>query len=252
MYELEPIIKDFEYLSKCRITLHDHHHLLINNDGSLMVERIRFSHRKTHNDCQYAPRNYCVEHCMFCYNNKIMRRSSRCYVNHCKYGNIEVAVPVFNGDAHVFSIFAGIWKTPLSACDREMIRMLERLLPVFASGLLDEAEKIRRSSKMHNTLEDKIRNFAVENFNRSVSTHDLAEKLSLSVSRVCHLVRECCGCSFTELLITERMKHAKLFLLHTDYRISEIAFMCGFQCVENFNRTFKTRTNSTPLEYRKM
>ena len=73
------------------------------------------------------------------------------------------------------------------------------------------------------------RQFA-ENFNRSISTHDLAGYLSLSVTRTCH---------------------AELFLRHTDYRIGEIAELCGFPSVEHFSRTFHRRSRMSPGQFRK-
>ncbi|MBO5899436.1 MAG: helix-turn-helix transcriptional regulator, partial [Lentisphaeria bacterium] len=90
------------------------------------------------------------------------------------------------------------------------------------------------------------------NFNRSISTADLAKHLTLSVSRTCHLVNSCFQCPFSELLIRERISHAKLFLSQTDYRVNEIAFMCGFSSVEHFNRMFRNQTALAPLAYRKL
>ncbi|MGB5358652.1 MAG: helix-turn-helix domain-containing protein, partial [Eudoraea sp.] len=35
-----------------------------------------------------------------------------------------------------------------------------------------------------------------------------------------------------------------------DLSISEIAFMCGFNSIANFNRVFKKSKGSTPTQYR--
>lgn len=252
MYELEPLLNNFESICKCRITMHDHHHLLVNPDGTLMVKRERFSHRQTHSDCGYASRHYCINTCMFRYNAKVNRRRCRVCVNHCKYGNIELASPVFRGDTHVFSLFAGMWKYPVSEEEHRRIIQLHCLLPIFVNGLLDEAERIRSSSLRVLSVKEKISEFISDNFNRAISTADLAKHLTLSVSRTCHLVNSCFQCSFSELLTRERIAHAKLFLRQTDYRAGEIAFMCGFSSVEHFNRMFRKKTSLTPLAFRRL
>lgn len=250
MHELEPFLNDFEALCQCRITLHDHHHLLVNSDGTLMVKKERFSHRQTHSDCGYAGRHYCIAQCMFRFNAKVNRLHCRSCINHCKYGNIELAAPVFRGDTHVFSLFAGMWKHPVSKEEHTRIMRLYSLLPVLVNGLLDEAERIRSGSLRIISVKEKIEEFVSANFNRSVSTADLAGYLTLSVSRTCHLVKSYFQCPFSELLTRERISHAKLFLRHTDYRVNEIAFMCGFSSVEHFNRMFRKKTSQTPLKFR--
>ncbi len=55
------------------------------------------------------------------------------------------------------------------------------LLPVFADGLLIQAEQYRIAVPGHAVQKEKIRSFIAENFNRPVSTADLAGFLSLSV-----------------------------------------------------------------------
>ena len=251
MHELEPLLKDFEELCSCSLTMHDHHHLLVNGAGELMVNRERFSHRKSYDACGYASRNYCVSQCMFRYNRKVERTRCRSCINCCMYGNIEVAAPVFKGNTHIFTIFAGLWKYPVSREQHKQIMHLHNLLPVFAHGLLAEAERIRCGTIQNMTLKGEIEKFIADNFNRGISTADLAKHLKLSVSRTCHLVKEYFNTSFFELLTKERLSHAKLFLNHTDYRMNEIAFMCGFSSVEHFNRMFRKKIGMPPGKFQK-
>ena len=251
MFELEPVLCSFEKLCGCRLTLHDHHHVLANPDGTPMFEQQRNSHRKTYSACSQVSRQYCIEHCMFKFNAEAERTRTRCRIDHCRAGNIEVAVPVFRNGRHVLSIFAGFWKSPLSEAERIRIRELCRLLPVFADGLLVQAEQYRIAVPGHAVQKEKIRSFIAGNFNRAVSTADLAGFLSLSVVRTCHVVRKTFGKSFSELLTDERLNHAELFLKQTDYRIGEIAELCGFQNPEHFSRTFHRRNGMSPGQFRK-
>jgi len=251
MFELEPLLGDFELLCGCRLTLHDHHHVLANPDGTPMFRPERTSHRRTYAACGKASRQYCIAHCMFRFNAEAERTRIRCRINHCREGNIEVAVPVFRNGRHVISLFAGLWHRPVEEPERKRIAALCRLLPVFADGLLTEAERFKAAVPGHAAQKEKIRAFIAENFNRRISTHDLAGYLSLSVTRTCHAVRETCGKPFSELLTDERLAHAELFLRHTDYRIGEIAELCGFPSVEHFTRTFHRRNRMSPGQFRK-
>ena len=252
MFELEPLLKDFEALCGCRLTIHDQTHVLLNNDSTSMFQPIRSSHRQTYPECSRPCRQYCVTHCMNEYNDKIDRTRPRYCINHCSEGHIEVAAPVFRNGRHVLSVFAGLWHLKTSLEVHRRILSLCRLLPVFAEGLLAEAERIRQKiDSGRQTQKERILSFVSENFNRAVSTRELARYLSLSVTHTCHLVTELCGCSFFELLTRERMTHAELFLRHTDYRVREIAFLCGFASVEHFNRIFKRWNRMSPTQFRK-
>ena len=216
------------------------------------VSKIRFSHRQTYAECSRPCRQYCVNHCMNEYNDSVERTRRRYCINHCREGHIEVAAPVFRNGRHVLSLFAGLWHWKTSPDEHWRIMSLCRLLPVFAEGLLAEAERTRQEVDWgRQTQKERILAYVTENFNRPVSTADLARHLSLSVTHTCHLVSELCGCSFSELLTQERMKHAELFLRHTDYRVREIAFMCGFASVEHFNRIFKCWNQLSPKQFRK-
>ena len=251
MCELEPILSGFEKLCSCTLTLHDHHHLLSNPDGTLMFRWERSSHRKTYPACSRMNRQYCIGHCMFKFNADAERIRMRCRINHCRAGNIEVAAPVFRNGHHVLTVFAGLWQRPVPEAERWRVRELCTLLPVFADGLLAEAERYKTVDPQYAVQKEKIKRFIVKNFNRQISTADLAGYLSLSVVRTCHVVRHSCGKTFSELLTEERLEHAELFLRQTDYRVGEIAELCGFSSVEHFSRTFRRRNGMSPGQFRK-
>ena len=99
--------------------------------------------------------------------------------------------------------------------------------------------------------EGSVRRKRSMNAGNTGTTSDLAGYLSLSVMRTCHVIRETCGKSFSELLTDEQLFHTELFLRHTDYRIGEIAELCGFPSVEHFTRTFHRRNRMSPGQFRK-
>jgi len=58
------------------------------------------------------------------------------------------------------------------------------------------------------------------------------------------------GKTFIEYLNDVRIGYASRKLIERDLSVSEIAFMCGFNNIANFNRVFKKCKNRTPTKYR--
>jgi YesN/AraC family two-component response regulator len=248
MYKFEPIIQAFESACECKVTLHDPTHILYVGSEPLLAP-MRSSHRQIFPQiCGKEQRNYCVRHCMDEVNNYIERKRRKVFLKHCRGHFVEVVVPIYLNDRHVITFFAGIWQTPLP---RRRIKQVMELLPVVAMGILQHTDAVKLASQYPPTVKEKINSFVTANYSQAISTRDLAKYLSLSVSRTCHLVQEHFESTFFDLLTTERIFHAKLFLRNTDFRINEIAGYCGFQNVENFNRTFKAKTGKPPGWFRK-
>jgi len=75
-------------------------------------------------------------------------------------------------------------------------------------------------------------------------------QFGLSERRVREIVRQAVGTSFSKHLIAIRMKQAATLLCTTNYGITEIAALCGYQASSTFYRVFKGYFNTTPNQYR--
>ena len=53
-----------------------------------------------------------------------------------------------------------------------------------------------------------------------------------------------------QTIIHERIKHAKKLLIQTDYKIIEIAEMCGFSEQRQLSVTFKKTVGMSPKQFR--
>ncbi len=247
-YILEPYFKAFEESIGCRVTLHDYVNFLFSEGRPLFDSFLRCSHRRTFPEqCGKEFRPYCIRHCMDEFNKRLEKKPCDCCFKHCRKHYWEVAVPVYRNGSCILVFFAGLFDP---RTEREKMRRARLLLSFFVSGVCGIAENIREKEFFGNSLEKKIVSFVKENFNRPVSTRDLADHLSLSVTRVCHLVRVHCGKTFFELMTEERLRHAGLFLKQSDFRIKEISALCGFQNPEHFNRVFRSATGMTPGQFR--
>lgn len=75
-------------------------------------------------------------------------------------------------------------------------------------------------------------------------------QFGLSERRVREIVRQAVGTSFSKHLTAIRMKQAATLLCTTNYGITEIAALCGYQASSTFYRVFKGYYNTTPNQYR--
>jgi|GEM_PF-3493439 len=88
-----------------------------------------------------------------------------------------------------------------------------------------------------------------ENPNARLS--DIAEHVGLSVSQLVRDFRRFTGTSPMRFLQQQRMVRARQLLQHPDFRINEIAKLCGFKTPQLFSSTFKAHHGLTPREFRK-
>ena len=95
-----------------------------------------------------------------------------------------------------------------------------------------------------------VRKKMLENYSKKVNLKKLAGEAGYSVSRFCELYKKFYNSSPISDLKNIRIKKAKYYLVYTDYSVSEIAKMCGFETVHYFSRLFKGNTGYSPLCYR--
>ncbi|MBB3838282.1 AraC-like DNA-binding protein [Runella defluvii] len=79
----------------------------------------------------------------------------------------------------------------------------------------------------------------------------VAEQLNVSSSYLGSLLRTLTGQSTQQHIHEKLIEKAKEKLSTTDLSISEIAYELGFEHSQSFNKLFKTKTNLSPLEFRK-
>lgn len=248
---LEEEIKTFEELTGCTVCLHFFNTVFFRGNTSL-VNALRFSHRKTHPDrCGREKRSYCIEHCMQNLKRRMEAAPERdLFAVHCRNKCFELATPVYRGGKCVLTLFAGL----LDPGEKEKVRKIAKILPVFAAGLEAKAQQItliKRGKK--NTLFERINDFIELHYAENISTSHGAKALGVSVSRLCHILRENGQESFSGILTAERIYHARQLLTYSDpdFALSEIALLCGFRSYEHFSRTFRKEMKLSPASWRK-
>lgn len=91
-----------------------------------------------------------------------------------------------------------------------------------------------------------------DHLTEKLSVDDLADKTYMSSSHFHKIFKNTLGETPIDFINNERIKLAKRLIKRGEQRISDIAFLVGFNNVSYFNRQFKKYTKLTPLEYKNM
>ncbi|MBR3934109.1 MAG: helix-turn-helix transcriptional regulator [Clostridia bacterium] len=86
-----------------------------------------------------------------------------------------------------------------------------------------------------------------------ITLEDLAEVAQMGVSHYCAMFKKLMGISPWRFFLEHRVNLAIKYLTdpETNYKITKISSLCGFNNTVNFNKVFKNITGKTPSEYRK-
>ncbi|MBD2872520.1 AraC family transcriptional regulator [Paenibacillus arenilitoris] len=81
---------------------------------------------------------------------------------------------------------------------------------------------------------------------------DLANRFSLSASRISEVIKLTTGQTFVHFLHDLRLRHACSLLATTDMSVAEIALEVGYGSYKTFSRIFRETKGVVPKDYRKM
>lgn len=97
----------------------------------------------------------------------------------------------------------------------------------------------------------KARKFIHANLDQPMPLGTVARQAGLSESHFCRLFKEATGLTLTDYVNRCRIEWAKRELLRPEARVSEIAFLVGYQSLSQFNRSFARIVGDAPTAYRR-
>lgn len=93
--------------------------------------------------------------------------------------------------------------------------------------------------------------YVQKNYAAPITVDQAANICGFSASHFMKLFRELMGTSFTQYLKDYRLEIAAELLLHTTFKVTEIAESTGFENLSYFTRSFASKYGVTPSAYRK-
>lgn len=95
-----------------------------------------------------------------------------------------------------------------------------------------------------------LRNEIYTNPAKDWKINDISNDLSISVSYLQHQYKLLFNNSIKKDVTLSRIEYSKYLLFNTDYTITSISQMCGYENDVHFMRTFKKEIGLTPTKYR--
>lgn len=133
----------------------------------------------------------------------------------------------------------------------ERYQSMVTLLEHFARELSDKAEKLAiAENKEEPESIGRARDYIHARLDESISLPSISRIAGMSESHFCRQFKLATGMTLTEYVNYSRILWAKQELLNPDARISEVAFMVGFQSLSQFNRCFAKFQGCSPTQYR--
>ena len=256
-----------ENVFHAKLTLHDHIGIFTLPDGTQLLPEINI-HASPCCAFWYSSRERCSEHC----NYGATRRAAeeqKPFVSSCFCGVTELVMPLYSGNIHAATIFAGMFRQKnfdLSSFPlryrklylqmpewNEFVQQnLESLLYSAGYSMLMLAENLQKMDKSEAGRTGEIKKFFRTRYAENTGVADLAEMLGLSESRTVHLLQSEFQKGFSQLLTEERMKHVDQLLSESNLPLRIIAEMSGFRNEYYLSTVYKKYHGISPGKKRKM
>ncbi|MES2475460.1 MAG: helix-turn-helix domain-containing protein [Verrucomicrobiota bacterium] len=138
------------------------------------------------------------------------------------------------------------------AIEPERYQSMVTLLQSFAEQLGDHAESLAIIEEGSEPAAiAKARKYIHAHLDQPLPLGQVARQAGLSESHFCRLFKDSVGLTLTDYVNRSRIEWAKRELLKPEARISEIAFLIGYQSLSQFNRSFARITGVSPTLYRR-
>lgn len=116
-------------------------------------------------------------------------------------------------------------------------------------GLFTQSCILTDNSAQNRLLHD-ILVYIVEHYTENITLKEMSEHLNYEQHYISKVFNGNFPCSFKNYINQLRVSKAKNLLQNDEYSISEIASLCGFSSVRNFNRAFLSECDITPSRYK--
>lgn len=133
-----------------------------------------------------------------------------------------------------------------SSC--KLVQLLTRLLQIRLDDSLF-CETLETEGQMTQKLRA-VRTYLDEHFTEEITLDMLSRRFSVSKFYLCREFKERFTYSILNYITAKRVNYAKELLRFSSRSVQEIAFLCGIEDSNYFNKVFKKAEGVTPTEYR--
>ena len=102
-----------------------------------------------------------------------------------------------------------------------------------------------------NVLGTRIKKYIDAHYSEDISLQSISEHLNISPYYLSHVFKDMTGYSPLQYIVRRRIGEAQTLLISTDYPVTRIASMVGYDNPSHFNLLFAKNVGMTPRKYRK-
>lgn len=153
---------------------------------------------------------------------------------------------------HIENIFMCIFEQLLLKTEKEAIAVGTKLSEVIVYLVRQmEMKKEAAQDQERPEFAQRIKTYLDKHYNEAVSLDIMADYLHMSTSYLAHTFKNATGYSPGQYMIWRRIGEAQTLLITTDYPVTQIATMVGYDNTNYFSSLFKKSVAMRPKEYRK-
>jgi AraC-like DNA-binding protein len=132
----------------------------------------------------------------------------------------------------------------------ELLSILHDLSISRDNKMLSDSTFTKEDYNYNSRRIEKVFEYMNNNFSKLITLSEVARIANMPEASFSRFIKKRTGYNFIDSLNEIRLGHVSRMLIDTTQSIAEIAFICGFNNMANFNRTFKNKKGCTPKEFR--
>ena len=117
--------------------------------------------------------------------------------------------------------------------------------------LLNKKDSVAPQSDDNRERINKVFAYIVENFRNEILLNEASATIGMTPNAFCKYFKKITRKTFMETVIDYRINFATQQLIETDKSIADVCFESGFRDMSHFYKTFSSRMEISPLNYRK-
>ena len=133
--------------------------------------------------------------------------------------------------------------------NQNSIYIIYNLMKALINKIIDS---LITSNKPSSLLVEQTLAYIFNNYNEDISLNKISETLYVSPSYLSKIFSSQIGTTFSKYLTLYRINKAKDYLIHTQYKIYEIAEKVGYSDIGHFSKIFKNSVGTSPKKYKKI
>ena len=156
-----------------------------------------------------------------------------------------------NRNKVINELFQEIFESSSRSAELVDIKLSLSISKIFTL-LIEEKQSFRKNQLLrHKEDIEASREFVDNNYANEIDIESLAHRVNISKFYFIKLFKSLEGQTPYDYLIDTRINASKKLLFETEKSVNEISLEVGFSDVNNFIKTFKKRTGTTPLKFRR-